>query len=131
MRAARGLRRLALATGLLVAPAAAQAEAAFTFSAPGWEMSVGPAEVYAFQSLAPRPGAIALSVTLHARAGSRLESLTRSSIGETLTLRDGDGAVLLRMTLEGPIRRGAFAVTFADPEAARRAAERMQGTRAR
>ncbi|MGF1660079.1 MAG: hypothetical protein ACFCUS_11680 [Rubrimonas sp.] len=119
------MKALALALALAAAPALA--EPAFTFSAPGWEMGVGPAEVYAFQSFAPRPGAVALSITLHAGPARQLESLTASSLGEMLTLRDGDGATLLETVLAEPIRRGAFAVTFADPGAARRAAARMLG----
>ena len=127
------MRAAALALALAAAPApgsfdaAAQQARAFTFSAHGWEMGIGPAEVYAFETFAPSAGGVGLYVTLRSRPARQLESLTASSLGETLALRDGDGATLIETVLTEPIRRGAFAVTFGDPADARRAAERMLG----
>jgi hypothetical protein len=108
--------------------AAVAAEPAFVFGGDGWDMAIGQPEVYAFQSYRPAAGGIGLLVTLHGAAAAELAARTGAHLGETMTLRDGDGAVLVETVLEEPVR-GRFAVGFADPEAARRAAQRMLGQR--
>ena len=118
-------RWLAAAFGAVVAGAVA-AEPAFVFVGEGWEMAVGQPEVYAFQSFSPASGGIGQLVTLKDPAAEALAAHTAAHLGEAMTMRDGDGAVLVETTLAEPIRR-RFAVSFADPAAAQRAARRMMG----
>lgn len=106
--------------------AAAWAGPAFVFSGEGWSVPIGQPEVYAYQVLTPAGGGIALSVTLKGPAARNLEAETAAHLGEVLTVVDGDGTVLVKTVLAEPIR-GRFAVTFADHDAARRAAGRMLG----
>lgn len=117
--------RLAAALWLAFAGLAA-AEPAFVFEGEGWSMPIGRPEVYAFQTFRPAAGGIGLLVILREPAAEALAAQTGAHLGQPLTLRDGDGGVLLETVLAEPIRR-RFAVSFADPEAARRAAQRMQG----
>jgi hypothetical protein len=116
----------ALAVGAAALAGAAPAAPAFVFVGPGWRVPVEAADVFAFQSFAPAPGRIGLSVTLRPDAAGRLEALTAASVSNRLTVEDGDGAVLLEAWIAEPIR-GRFAVAFDDPDAARRAARRLQG----
>lgn len=117
---------LAAALWLGLAAAAAAGSPAFVFACDGWRFAVGEPEVYAYQVVTPARGGLALSVTLKPEAAAALEARTGGSLGEALTVLDGDGAVLVETVLEAPIR-GRFAVAFADPEAAQRAARRMLG----
>lgn len=117
--------RLTAALWLMLA-GAASAGPAFLFSGEGWSFPVGQPEVYAFQVFAPAQGGIGLSVTLKGPSGRALDAELAAHRGEALRLSDGDGAVLLETVVGAPMR-GRFAVTFADPEAAQRAARRMLG----
>lgn len=119
------VRRLALALWLALAGVAA-AGPAFVFVGEGWEMPIGQPEIYAFQSFRPAAGGIGLLVTLKGPAAEALAAQTEAHLGEAMTVRDGDGGVLVETVLTEPIR-GRFAVSFAEPEAARLAARRMQG----
>lgn len=117
--------RLAAALWLALA-GSAWAGPAFVFSGEGWSFPVGQPEVYAYQVFSPVQGGIGLSVTLKGPAGRALDAEMAAHRGEAMRLSDGDGAVLLETVVGAPVR-GRFAVTFADPEAARRAARRMLG----
>jgi hypothetical protein len=119
------MRWLAAVLSLALA-GAASAGPAFVFSGEGWEMPIGQPEVYAFQSFRPASGGVGLLVTLKEPAAEALAAHTAAHLGEPLTLLDGDGGVLLETVLAEPISR-RFAVSFGDPEAAQRAARRMQG----
>jgi hypothetical protein len=114
---------LALALGLAQGAAAAPA---FLFVGPDWRMAVEAADVFGFQSFAAPGGRIGLSVTLRPAAAERLANLTAASLANRLIVEDGDGGVLIDSWIAQPIR-GGFAVIFADGEAARRAARRLQG----
>jgi hypothetical protein len=118
--------RAAAALALALAAAGAQAAPAFVFVGPDWRMAVEAADVFGFQSFGAPGGRIGLSVTLRPKAAGRLEGLTAASLANRLLVEDGDGALLLDAWLSEPIR-GRFAVTFEDPDAARRAARRLQG----
>ena len=118
--------RLVALLWLALSGAAAAGSPAFVFSCDGWRFFVGQPEVYAYQVVTPARGGLALSVTLTPEAAATLEARTGDSLGEALTVLDGDGVVLVETVLEAPIR-GRFAVAFADPDAARRAARRMLG----
>lgn len=118
-RAAAAALALALAQGAAAAPA-------FVFIGPDWRMAVEARDVFGFQSFAAPGGRIGLSVTLRPEAAGRLEGLTAASLANRLLVEDGDGGTLIDAWLDAPIR-GRFAVTFMDPEAARRAARRLQG----
>ena len=124
------MRRAALAVGLLasgLAASGAEAEPALEFSGDGWRLPIEPEDVSAFQVLTPPGRGVAVVVSLHAGPGAALAQRTGDGLGETVTLRDHEGTVLLETVLTEPIRRGLFAVTLADPEGARRLSRRLSG----
>ena len=125
VRPLSGLRRITAALCVALGTTVA-AEPAFVFVGDGWKMAVGEPEVYAFQSFSPTTGGIGLLVTLTEPAAEALAAHTAAHLDEAMTLRDGDGGVLVETTLAEPIRR-RFAVSFGDPAAAQRAARRMLG----
>jgi len=122
---ARRVRALALALSLLAGAAAA--EPALVFAGADWRFDVEAADVTGYQAFTPPGRGIALVVSLNPGAAERLARLTGESLGETVTVADREGAVLLETVLAEPIARGMFAVTLSDPDAARTLARRLAG----
>lgn len=120
---ARGVIRLAAALALLAG--AALAEPAMVFAGADWRQEIAPADVFAFQAFTPPGGRLALAVTLKPEAAGTLARNTGIATGEVVTVTDREGEVLLSGPLAQPIDRGMFAITFDNPEAARRMARRL------
>lgn len=117
----------ALAPALIALAGAAAAEPALVFAGRDWRFAVEPADVAGYQALTPPGRGIALVVSLNPEAAQRLARLTGEGLGETVTVTDREGAVLLETVLAEPIARGMFAVTLGDPDTARRLARRLAG----
>ncbi len=106
---------------------AASAEPALVFAGDDWRFAVEPADVMGYQAFTPPGRGIALVVSLNPDAAQTLARLTGEGLGETVTVMDREGAVLLETVLAEPIARGMFAVTLSDPNAARTLARRLAG----
>lgn len=119
------MTRLALALAFWAGAAAA--EPALSFAGRDWRFDVEAADVTGYQAFTPPGRGIALVVSLNPAAADRLARLTGAGLGETVTVADREGAVLLETVLAEPITRGMFAITLADPGAARRLARRLAG----
>ena len=119
--------RAALALALALSSAPALADPAMTFAGETWTMPIEPADVFGFQVFPASGGRIALAITLKPAPARALSAHTAGTLGEVVTLTDGVGATLLQGPLDHPIERGLFAVTFGDPEDARRMVRRLQG----
>ena len=119
------MRRLALALGLCAG--AASAEPALVFAGADWRFAVEPEDVIGYQAFTPPGRGIALVVSLKPDAAETLARLTGEGLGETVTVTDREGAVLLETVLSEPLTRGMFAVTLSDPVAARTLARRLGG----
>jgi len=123
---ARGVRAaLALLAALAAAPVAA--DPALVFSGADWRLPIEPADVHGFQVFPAPGGRLSLAIALRPEPARALAERTALDPGETVTLTDGAGAVLLEGPLDAPIERGVFAVTFASGEEALRMVRRLQG----
>jgi hypothetical protein len=116
---------LALLAMLAAGPAAA--DPALVFSGADWRLPIEPSDVHGFQVLPAPGGRLSLAIALKADAAQALAERTGRDPGETVTLADGLGTVLLEGPLDGAIERGVFAVTFASGEDALRMVRRLQG----
>lgn len=116
-----------LALALILVAGAAGAEPALVFAGDDWRFDVEAADVTGYQAFTPPGRGIALVVSLNPDAADRLARLTGAGLGETVTVTDREGAVLLETVLTEPITRGMFAVTLSDPNAARTLARRLAG----
>ena len=119
--------RGALVVWAVLAAAPVAADPALVFSGADWRLPIEPADVHGFQVVPAPGGRLSLAIALKADAAEALAERTGRDPGETVTLADGLGTVLLEGPLDAPIERGVFAVTFGSGEDALRMVRRLQG----